>query len=146
MRKVEAEIAQNFAKLRKDWAGKGAVDTQARVCADTIFIRYRASYSPFEKALLYALMRNGTASAPADAEVQTMMKEQSEIMLNEVFPGERLKIIRVYALADPSIDSSHVVLVLNQNIERICQQRAAKRDSLPDGQANQSGVASQSKR
>lgn len=144
MKKIEGEIAQLFARLRKEWVGRGAIDTQVRVCADTIFIRYRATYTPFERALMSQLGSNypNVVNPEACGDLFT----QAERLIKEVFPDQDLKVLKSYAMIDPDMECQHSVVVLDKNIERICQQRVAARDALPDGRANHSGVAQHPKR
>jgi len=119
MGRLETELGKHFAKLRKDFTGTGAVDTQVRICADSLFIRYKVSFTPLEKAMIGRLTdENGWVSIPNYA-------EKAKIMINHLmltfFPFENIKVKNLFTkiFLDEHSEASYWLVVLDQNIEKL---------------------------
>jgi uncharacterized protein YbcI len=141
MKQLEAEISRQFSKIRKGFSGKGAIDTQCRVLADTIYIRFQAEYTPLEKLLLRNTFEHIAANEVGDG-LKANLQSQVEETLTEVFKicydCPKLNVTSVHSAVNVDISCSYVLVVLDTNIEKLYLAYKRKENEL-EGRANRTG-------
>lgn len=124
MKKLEIELAKKFARIRKDYTGSGPIDTQVRICADTLLIRYRVSYTYLEKWLITQLKA---------ADVGHQFSEYDECLINQInevmftmFPDDQITVLEIFNhIVVEEEQFSYWLIRLNRNLEKSVKDRAA---------------------
>lgn len=119
--KIEYELARQFAKYRKELHGTGAIDTQVRICADTLLIRYKVTYTPLEEIMInYIISENGDFSLP---DYESKIKSVSNQVISSIFPRHNMKIIGAYPRICLKEEVSYWLIVLDTNVEKIVREQ-----------------------
>lgn len=117
VKQLEKNLTLALSDVRKGYYGKGAIDTQVRVCGDTIFVKYRSIYSPLEKMLISKMM-NSADLKDVYREVEALTLEGLKQKLAPVI-GNDIEVLSVTIMPDAGNDTSYHCILLDKNIERI---------------------------
>ncbi|MWV43075.1 DUF2294 family protein [Paenibacillus sp. HJL G12] len=126
MARLEIELGKLFAKLRKEFTGTGAIDTQVRICADSLYVRYKVSYTALEKALV-KFLRDDSGSITIPDYTETAKQMIDNLML-PLFPIEKVKVKGLFTriFIEECSEASYWLVIFDKNIEKLAREYERK--------------------
>ncbi|MFF2889507.1 Na-translocating system protein MpsC family protein [Paenibacillus sp. NPDC057967] len=119
VKQLEKNLSYTLSAIRKTYYGKGSIDTQVRICGDTIFVKYKSPFSPLEKTLINA---NIVVATEVFTGWEELVKQDVKKGLTSLL-GTGVEVLGVYIRAVTEHDISYHCILLDRNIEKLVKSR-----------------------
>lgn len=115
----EKDLAKLWAKMRKEWTGKGPLNAQVRVIDEIIFVKFHNEHSLLEQHLINFITADPLTEQRYYDYVKDKIGNAISDTLRTSIKGKEVKCTKVCICYDPVSCCNTVIIFLNANLEKL---------------------------